>query len=138
MLINFLVKMGVISLFALLSVPLAVGDEPVVVVPSREGMQRIDIIVDSHEFRPNHIVVKRGQPVEITLRSVTTFIPHNFTLLDPESGLDVEADVPAHKDIRVVFTPKRAGSFQFYCDKRSFIFGSHRKKGMEGVLEVRE
>jgi plastocyanin domain-containing protein len=63
--------------------------------------------------------------------------PLNFTINDPLSGLNISANVPPGKDVSVTFTPKKVGKFQFYCDKKS-IFGSHRKKGMEGTIEVVE
>jgi plastocyanin len=99
------------------------------------AVQNIEIVVDSYSFKPDHIKVKVGEPVEIELRSVTSIVPHNFTINDPASGLDISVNVPSGKDVSVTFTPTNTGKFQFYCDK-SGMFGSHRKKGMEGTIEV--
>jgi len=97
--------------------------------------QKIEIIVDSYSYEPDRITVTEGRPVEIMLRSVTSMIPHNFTIDDPASGLDIDVDVPSGKDVTVTFTPVKTGEFKFYCDKKG-IFGSHLKKGMEGTLVV--
>ena len=99
------------------------------------AVQKIEIVVDSYSFRPDYITVAAGTPVEITLRSVTSLIPHNFTINDPASGLDVDVDVPAGRDVTVSFTPSEKGKFEFYCNKKG-LFGSHLKKGMKGYIEV--
>lgn len=104
---------------------------------SESVVKKIEIIVDSYSFKPDHITVKAGEPVEIVLRSVTSLITHNFSINDPSSGLDISVDVPSGKDVSVTFTPTKTGEYQFYCDKES-IFGSHRKKGMVGTIEVIE
>lgn len=99
------------------------------------AVQKIEIVVDSYSFRPDHITVTAGRPVEITLRSVTSLIPHNFTINDPDSGLDIDVDIPSGKDVTVSFTPSKKGEIQFYCNKKG-IFGSHLNKGMKGYIEV--
>ena len=48
---------------------------PKVVPISEDGVQRIDIVVDSYSYRPAHIVVTAGKPVELNLRSVTSIVP---------------------------------------------------------------
>ena len=98
-------------------------------------VQKVEVVVDSYSFTPDVIKVTAGKPVEITLRSVTSLVPHNFTIDDPASGLNVDVDVPSGKDVTVTFTPEKKGEFQFYCSK-SGIMGSHLKKGMKGTLEV--
>ena len=104
--------------------------------PSPETeVQKVEIVVDSYSFEPDTIKVTAGKPVELTLRSVTSLIPHNFTIDDPASGLDVDVDIPSGEDVTVTFTPLKAGKFPFYCGKKG-IFGSHLKKGMKGTIEV--
>lgn len=102
-----------------------------------DGIQAIDIVVDSYSFDPRHIIMKVGVPAEVNLRSVTSIVPNDFMIDDPASGLDIIKSVPAGKDVRVTFTPGRTGKFKFYCGK-SGMLGSHRDKGMEGTLEVIE
>jgi hypothetical protein len=36
------------------------------------------------------------------------------------------------------FTPTKAGKYPVFCDKRFLFFPNHRKKGMEGIIEVVE
>jgi plastocyanin len=98
-------------------------------------VQKVEVIVDSYSFDPDTIKVTAGKPVELTLRSVTSLVPHNFTIDDPASGLDVHVDIPSGEDVTVTFTPLKTGKFPFYCGKKG-LFGSHLKKGMKGTLEV--
>jgi len=114
----------------------ALGTTKEAQVSSRDGVQRIDVIVDSYSFEPDHIVVTANKPVEIDLKSVTGLIPHNFTINYPDAGLNVDEDIPHGKDLKVTFTPTKPGSYEFYCDKK-FLFDSHKDKGMKGVLEVK-
>ena len=102
-----------------------------------DGVQRATVTLDSYSYQPDHLIVERGKPVELTLTSVTTIIPHNFIIKDPAGSLTVEQDVSAGKTVVVKFTPTQSGTFPIYCDKRLWPLPSHRDKGMEGKLEVR-
>lgn len=102
-----------------------------------DGVQRATVTLDSYSYTPNHMIVETGKPVELTLTSVTTIIPHNFIIKEPDAGLSVEQDVSAGKTVTIIFTPTQPGTFPFYCDKRLWPLPSHRDKGMEGKLEVR-
>jgi plastocyanin len=128
-------------IFAFLPISLLLGadkeSQPFEAKVSDDGVQRVDVKVDSYSFEPNHIIVAVGKPVEFTLKSVTKIVPHNFTLNDPEAGLNIDEDISAGKEVKVTFTPTKTGTYEFYCDKKS-IFANHRKKGMEGTLEVRQ
>lgn len=110
---------------------------PFVVPTGADGVQRATITLDSYSYAPAHLVVEAGKPVEFTLTSVTTIIPHNFIIKDPSAGLSVEHDVSAGKTAIVRFTPSTPGVFPIYCDKRLWPLPSHRDKGMEGTLEVK-
>lgn len=111
---------------------------PSVTVPmSADGVHRATITLDSYSYTPNHLIVEAGKPVELTLTSVTTIIPHNFIIKDPAGSLSVEQDVSAGKTVTIKFTPAQPGTFPIYCDKRLWPLPSHRDKGMEGKLEVR-
>lgn len=111
---------------------------PLMTIPVAEnGMQRATIALDSYSYTPNHLIVEAGRPVELTLTSVTTIIPHNFIIKDPAGDLSVEQDVGAGKTVTITFTPTQRGTFPIYCDKRLWPLPSHRDKGMEGKLEVR-
>jgi heme/copper-type cytochrome/quinol oxidase subunit 2 len=109
-----------------------------VVIPmAADGVQRATVTLDSYSYTPNHLIVEAGNPVELTLTSVTTIIPHNFIIKDPAGSLSVEQDVSAGKTVTIKFTPIQPGTFPIYCDKRLWPLPSHRDKGMEGKLEVR-
>ena len=110
---------------------------PVVIPVATDGVQRATVTLDSYSYNPNHLIVEAGKPVELTLSSVTTIIPHNFIIKDPAGRLSVEQDVSAGKTVTITFTPTQPGIFPIYCDKRLWPFPSHRDKGMEGKLEVR-
>jgi plastocyanin len=112
--------------------------EPAVLKIDSDGVQRATMTLDSYSYEPNHLVVQAGKPVELLLSSVTMLTPHNFVLKEPAAGLMVDQDVGAGKSATVRFTPTHPGTFVFYCDKKLLFFKSHREKGMEGRLEVRE
>ena len=101
-----------------------------------DGIQRLDLIVDSYSFEPNHIVVDVDNPVEITLKSVTSIIRHNFSIDYPDDGLSIDQNVSSGEDVTISFTPIKPGNYDFICDKKG-IFGRHVNKGMKGVLEVK-
>ncbi|MGH7886199.1 MAG: cupredoxin domain-containing protein [Thermodesulfobacteriota bacterium] len=99
--------------------------------------QIIEVVLDSYKFVPEKIVVEVNKPVELKLKSITSVIPHNITIDDPESGLVFSEDVKAGKEGIINFTPTKTGTYEFYCNKKN-IFADHRKKGMIGTLEVVE
>ncbi|MEQ1846790.1 MAG: cupredoxin domain-containing protein [Nitrospira sp.] len=110
---------------------------PIVVSISPDGVQRASVILDSYSYSPNHLIVESGKPVELTLMSRTTFIPHNFVMQELSVGLSIEQDVGAGKTVIAKLVPTHPGLFPFFCDKRLWPMPSHRDKGMEGLLEVR-
>jgi len=116
--------------------PASIGP-PFTVPVDSDGVQRTTVILDSYSYQPGHLIVEKGKPVELTLKSVTTFTPHNFIIKDPAGSLAVEQDVSAGKTTLLKFTPTQSGTFPIYCDKRLWPLPSHRDKGMEGKLEVR-
>ena len=137
-------KLGMLLFFVSVSLILAIGhvsaaeqSKPVEARISQDGIQRAEIIVDSYSFEPDRILVVVGKPAELDLRSVTSLIPHNFSIRHPEAGMDIDQDIPHGEDVKVTFTPTKTGSYEFYCNKRG-LFGSHRKKGMEGTIEVKQ
>jgi heme/copper-type cytochrome/quinol oxidase subunit 2 len=110
---------------------------PMVIPVAADGVHRATVTLDSYSYAPSHLIVEAGKPVELTLTSVTTIIPHNFIIKDPAGSLSVEQDVSAGKTVTITFTPTQPGTFPIYCDKRLWPLPSHRDKGMEGTLEVR-
>ena len=97
-----------------------------------DQVQRVTVTAHSFWFDPNRIVVKRGVPVELTVRNGALFVPHDFSCDAPEAGIDVDARLGMfHGSKHVKFTPTRAGEYHFHCD-----VDGHAKKGMMGMLVV--
>lgn len=114
----------------------AVQSKAVIVPVAGDGIQRIEITIDSYSFTPNRLIVRRNVPVELILKSVTLLISHNFALRAPEAGVNVEVEVSARGTTTVLFTPKATGTFRFVCTKKPLLFKSHEEEGMVGFLEV--
>ncbi len=102
-----------------------------------DGVQRVDVLAGEYFFNPDYIVVKVNVPVDLKVRKEPSIVPHDFVINSPDSGLDVHEALSAEpKSIK--FTPKKAGKYPFYCDRKLLFFKSHRNRGMEGTLEVTE
>ncbi|MGB3728562.1 MAG: cupredoxin domain-containing protein [Thermodesulfobacteriota bacterium] len=99
-------------------------------------VQKVEIIVDSYSFRPESVTVDSGKPVEITLRSIASSVPHDFTINDPESGFTITQGVKGGRDATFTFTPENPGTYKFYCSKKGLFGGTHEEKGMVGTLVV--
>ena len=99
--------------------------------------QKVEIIVDSYSYSPDTITVETNKPVEITLRSIASTIPHDFTIDDPKSGLSLSFDVKGGRDATFTFTPETPGTYKFYCSKKGLFGASHEEKGMVGTLIVK-
>jgi plastocyanin len=89
---------------------------------NEEGSQRIEITGGEYFFNPNYIIVTKGIPVELVVRK--------------EPGMAIKDSISTQEHI-IHFTPAKSGRYPFYCDKKLLFFKSHRGKGMEGILEVR-
>ncbi len=129
---------GLLATTAVLAGDQPATSAPVVLEAGADGVQRAAMTLDSYTYAPNHLIVQVGKPVELTLTSVTALTPHNFVMKEPAAGLMVDQNVSAGKSLTIRFTPEQIGVFTFYCDKKLLFFASHREKGMEGRLEVRQ
>jgi uncharacterized cupredoxin-like copper-binding protein len=99
-----------------------------------DQVQRVTVTAHSFYFDPNRIVVRRGVPVELTVKNGTMFVPHDFNCEPKDSSITVDADVHMfYGSKKVRFTPTRAGEYPFHCD-----VDGHAKKGMTGTLVVKE
>jgi plastocyanin domain-containing protein len=106
-------------------------------VVDSDGVQRVDIVGGEYYFDPDSIVVKVNVPVELTFRKIPGITPHNIIIRAPDAGIDFSENM--RKDPKTVtFTPVKTGKYPMYCDKKFLFFKNHRKKGMEGILEVVE
>ena len=101
------------------------------------GVQKVEIVGGSYFFDPNYVIVKVNVPTEITFKKEPGMIPHDVVLKAPDAGIDFVLELKEEPQT-VRFTPTRAGTYQFNCEKKFLFFESHKEKGMVGTLEVRE
>ena len=124
-------------LLGLVKVVTAFAAADTVIVPvSEDNVQRLEITVDSYSFTPTRFAVKQNIPVELTFKSVSWIIPHNFVLKSSEAGLAMENEIGPGETTIVRFTPTRVGEFKFSCTKKLLFFPSHEDQGMVGTLVV--
>ena len=105
-------------------------------VQALELPRAVTLTLGDYAFSPAHIEVTAGTPVLLTLSNTDNLTPHNFSLRDADAGLDIDTDVGAGKSVTVQFTPRVAGSYTFYCNKKLPFMKSHRARGMEGTLTI--
>lgn len=99
--------------------------------------QEVTLTLGDYRFDPDTIEVQSSQPVVLTLINKDGITPHNFTLQDTASGLNIDIDVSAGSTSMLEFTPQIPGAYTFYCAKKLPFLKSHRAHGMEGTLIVR-
>lgn len=103
-----------------------------------DGYQRAEIVAEgSYRFTPPHIIVRLGVPVKLKVHLTSWLVPHNIAMNSPEAGMKFSVSLSDLKRT-IRFTPTAVGRYPFYCDKKFLFFKSHREKGMEGIIEVRE
>lgn len=119
------------------SVAVCADEVPFIVPIDKDGVQRVEVLGGDYFFKPSHIVVKVNQPVEMLVRKDGWFVPHSFVIDAPEAGIKVNESLSRNPKT-IAFTPTKVGSYPFFCDKKPPFMASHRKKGMEGVLDVVE
>ncbi|HEF5788255.1 quinol oxidase [Burkholderia multivorans] len=126
---------GLVVLAAGTGFAYADDDAPVRVPIDPDGVQRVTIVGGSYFFRPNHVIVTAQAPVELTVSAEPGIVPHSFRIDAPQAGIDVRTEL-ATTPRTFRFTPTQPGRFAYYCTHRLPLFGSHRTRGMEGVLDV--
>lgn len=114
------------------------AQKTVIATIDANGVQHAEITGGEYFFDPNHLVVKVNKPVELTVKKVAGYIPHNMVVNAPEAGIAFHVDLAAKQPELVKFTPSKVGVYPMYCDKKLLFFKSHRERGMEGVIEVVE
>jgi plastocyanin domain-containing protein len=104
-------------------------------VIDKDGIQRVNMLAGSYFFDPNHIIIKVNVPVEITIKREPGITPHDLVIKEPEAGMDISESLSTDPKV-IKFTPKKPGTYPFYCSKKLLFLKSHREKGMEGIIEV--
>lgn len=130
-----------IGLILLLTAPVFGKSEPaaekrVVATVGQDGVQRVAIIGGGYYYDPNYIVVKANVPVELSVTKESGMTPHDLVIKAPEAGIDITVEMETQPKT-ITFTPTKPGKYPIICTKK-FLWINHRKKGMEGVLEVTE
>lgn len=100
-----------------------------------DGVQRVGMVGGSYFYKPDHVVVKKGIPVEIKIVKDSLIVPHNIIIEKMDGGEDIKETI-ARDEKAIRFTPSDTGTYNFYCDKKLLFFKSHKDKGMKGVIEV--
>jgi len=112
-------------------------EKPVHEVTATTGtdqVQRVTVTAHSFWFDPNRVVVKRGLPVELTLKNGGLFVPHGFDCMGKDAGIELHIGAGMFRGSNQVrFTPTLAGEYPFHCG-----VDGHAKKGMTGTLVVVE
>ena len=116
--------------------------------PAADAPHVIEVTAKAYEFTPNEIHVRKGEPVQIKLRTVDR--AHGLTVnLYPEGasedgnpGLLFEhpqdtAKVEKGKDRVIEFVAARPGTYDFKCSVQCSMFG-HGHDRMTGKLVVEE
>ncbi len=110
---------------------------PVILIPGQDGVQRIKIVLGSYFYSPNEIIIQANEPVIIELENESFWTPHNFVIGDPKMNMHHEINVSPGDTVNLQLLLVSPGRYTFYCNNQLLFFPSHRKEGMEGVLEVR-
>lgn len=102
-----------------------------------DGIQRVEMTGGSYYFKPDHIVLRRGIPVELKVVKDSLIIPHNIIIEKILDGKDITDSLTREEKV-ITFTPLNSGIYNFYCDKKLLFLKSHRDRGMKGIIEVIE
>jgi plastocyanin len=100
--------------------------------PGADGVQRVEVTAHAFFFDPNRVVVHANAPVELRVKNGGAFIPHNFSCVAPQAGIQVDEGLGMFWDGETArFTPTAPGEYPFFCK-----VDHHSKKGMTGTIVV--
>jgi uncharacterized cupredoxin-like copper-binding protein len=95
---------------------------------STAGGQQLTVPVgNAMHFAPSSLMVRAGQPIELTLRNGGS-IPHDFTLVDGASG-PVKIEAQGGQTARGTFAIDSPGTYAFVCS-----VPGHAAAGMQGTI----
>ncbi len=87
----------------------AIGAAPLHFAATQPEPQRIDVTAKKFSFEPSTITLKKGEPVDLVLKSVD--VPHGLKFRE----LGVEVKAGKGKTGEVQFTPNKTGDFVGHC-----------------------
>ena len=88
----------------------------------------VKISVKKFEYIPPSITLKKGEPVILELTTLDRL--HGFVVQD----LQLHADIPPNKTVRIPLTPQAAGTHEIACD----IFCGTGHESLRGTIVVTE
>jgi len=98
----------VVAAFAVI-VFVAIGSAPLHFVGAQTETQRVEVTAKRFAYEPETITVKKGEPVDLVLKSLDVSHGLKFS----ELGVDVKAG--KNKTGEVEFTPQKTGDFVGHC-----------------------
>jgi cytochrome c oxidase subunit II len=116
---------SVLSVLSLMVCTLILMGLPVL---AQDSENVIEVQAKRFAFTPSEITLKKDVPVVLELTSLD--VKHGFNC----PGLSLRADISPGKTTTLRFTPKKTGSFSFYCD----VYCGEGHEDMTGVLVVTE
>jgi cytochrome c oxidase subunit II len=116
---------SVLSVLILMVCTLILVGTPVL---ARGSEKVIEVQAKRFAFTPSEITLKKDVPAVLELTSLD--VKHGFNC----PGLGLRADISPGKTTTLRFTPKKTGSFSFYCD----VYCGEGHEDMTGVLDVTE
>lgn len=107
-------------------------------VGGEDGVQRASLVAKrgGYFFTPDRIILKQGVKTELTFFQKGWAFRHHIVMDSPGAGMKFLKYMTGEPRV-IVFTPTRTGEFPVWCDAKIFwLFGSHRERGMEAIIEV--
>jgi heme/copper-type cytochrome/quinol oxidase subunit 2 len=108
--------------------PQAISTEAWYAVPDARGVQLVNVECGNGVFDPREIVVKKGKPVEFSVRTTEDF--QEFV-----SGFNPAKAIGKHKSSHS-FTPTANGQFSLVCQKQGGGEDARVKSKKSGRLTV--
>lgn len=106
----------------------AISTEAWYTVPDARGVQVVNVECGNGVFDPREIVVKKGKPVELSVR--TSEESQEF-VSDFNPGKAIGKQKSSHR-----FTPTANGQFSLVCQKQGGVEDEHVKAKKSGRLTV--
>jgi plastocyanin len=101
-------------------------------ISDADGVQRVTVTAHAFFFEPNKVIVQANRPVELKVKNHSMFVPHNFSCVAPNAGIQVDEGMGMFWDGETAkFTPTTPGEYPFFCK-----VDGHSKKGMTGTIVV--
>jgi cytochrome c oxidase subunit 2 len=113
---------AIVTVGALAGVLVAFAEQAV----SQSHERLISIVAERYDYEPEHITLKKGEPVVLELTAEDRM--HGFHV----KALGVRADVLPGRPVRVRVVPDKVGTFPFTCD----VFCGSGHGDMSGTITV--